>query len=101
MNNLVSILAVGLLIALHEAGHFAAAVRVGMKVRKYSIGLLRAVASWTSKKSGIKYQIGILPLGGFVEIKGMNPFEEDADGNFISEVPINISVVRCKGHGLS
>ncbi|MCP4678400.1 MAG: site-2 protease family protein [Deltaproteobacteria bacterium] len=83
MSIAISIFAIGLLIALHEAGHFFAARRVGMKVIRYSIGLLKAIVSWTSKKTGITYQIGILPLGGFVQIKGMNPFEdgafEDAD----------------------
>ncbi|MDJ0764115.1 MAG: M50 family metallopeptidase [Myxococcota bacterium] len=78
MNHLISIFAVGILIALHELGHFTAARRVGMTVIRYSIGLLHSVVSWTSKKSGVVYQIGILPLGGFVQIKGMNPFEKDA-----------------------
>jgi regulator of sigma E protease len=45
---------------------------------RYSIGMLHPIAKWTSKRSGITYQIGILPLGGFVQIKGMNPFEEGA-----------------------
>jgi regulator of sigma E protease len=78
MSLLVSMLAVGLLIALHEAGHFIAAKKMGMTVVKYSIGLFNAIASWTSKKSGTTYQIGILPFGGFVQIKGMNPFEKGA-----------------------
>ncbi len=78
MSFIFSILAVGLLIALHECGHFIAARQVGMKVLKFSIGLLRAIASWTSKKTGTTYQVGILPFGGFVQIKGMNPFEKGA-----------------------
>jgi regulator of sigma E protease len=40
--------------------------------------MLHPIAKWTSKKSGITYQLGILPLGGFVQIKGMNPFEDGA-----------------------
>ena len=78
MSTLVSILAVGLLIALHEMGHFIAARRMGMKVLRFSVGLLHSIASWTSKKSGVVYQIGVIPFGGFVQIKGMNPFEEGA-----------------------
>ncbi|MCP4605507.1 MAG: site-2 protease family protein [Proteobacteria bacterium] len=78
MSLLISILAVGLLIALHEGGHFFAARQVGMTVIKYSIGFFRSALSWTSKKTGTIYQIGILPFGGFVQIKGMNPFEEGA-----------------------
>ncbi len=78
MSIFISILAVGLLIALHEAGHFLAARRVGMTVLKYSIGFFNSLVSWKSEKSGTVYQIGMVPLGGFVQIKGMNPFEEGA-----------------------
>ena len=78
MNVLVSIFAVGVLIALHELGHFWVARLAGMKVIRFSIGFLFPIASWTSKKTGIAYQIGAVPLGGFVQIKGMNPFEEGA-----------------------
>jgi regulator of sigma E protease len=75
---LIAILALGVLIALHELGHFWVARAVGMKVVRYSIGMLHPIVKWTSKKSGITYQLGILPLGGFVQIKGMNPFEDGA-----------------------
>ncbi|MCU0665251.1 MAG: site-2 protease family protein, partial [Myxococcota bacterium] len=78
MNILISIFAIGLLIALHELGHMWAARAMGMRVERYSIGLLHAIARWTSKRSGTVYQLGILPLGGFVQIKGMNPEEEGA-----------------------
>jgi regulator of sigma E protease len=78
MNLLIAILAVGLLIALHEAGHFALARGTGMKVLKYSIGFFFPLLSWQSRTSGTVYQLGALPLGGFVQIKGMNPFEDGA-----------------------
>lgn len=78
MNILIAILVIGTLIAIHEAGHFWVARWTGMKVLRYSIGFLHPIIKWTSKKTGIVYQIGIIPLGGFVQIKGMNPFEEDA-----------------------
>jgi regulator of sigma E protease len=78
MNLLIAIFAVGLLIALHEAGHFALARSTGMKVLKYSIGFFVPLLSWRSAKSGTVYQVGALPLGGFVQVKGMNPFEEGA-----------------------
>ncbi len=78
MNIIIAIIAVGLLIALHEAGHFALARGTGMKVLKYSIGFFFPLLSWRSHKTGTVYQVGALPLGGFVQVKGMNPFEEDA-----------------------
>ena len=78
MNIIISIFAIGVLIALHELGHFVAARRVGMRVLRFSVGLMHSLISWTSQKTGIVYQVGILPLGGFVQIKGMNPFEKGA-----------------------
>jgi regulator of sigma E protease len=78
MSIAISIIALGLLIAFHELGHYAAARAVGMRVLRYSIGFFKPILSWTSKRTGIAYQVGILPLGGFVQIKGMNPFEEGA-----------------------
>jgi regulator of sigma E protease len=78
MNFLIAIIAVGLLIALHEAGHFALARGTGMKVLRYSIGFFFPLLSWRSRKSGTVYQLGALPLGGFVQVKGMNPFEDGA-----------------------
>lgn len=79
MSIVISIFAVGMLIVLHELGHFTAARQMGMRVLRFSIGFFNAVWSHTSKKSGTVYQIGVLPLGGGVQIKGMNPFEEDAN----------------------
>ncbi|MBN2716034.1 MAG: site-2 protease family protein [Deltaproteobacteria bacterium] len=75
---IVIILSLGFLIAFHEWGHYFFARLLGMKVLRYSIGFLKPIFSWTSQKSGIVYQIGALPLGGFVQVKGMNPFEEGA-----------------------
>jgi regulator of sigma E protease len=78
MSIAISIVALGVLVAFHELGHYAAARAVGMRVLRYSIGFFKPVLSWTSKRTGIVYQVGALPLGGFVQIKGMNPFEEGA-----------------------
>jgi regulator of sigma E protease len=78
MGYAIAILAIGILIALHELGHFWAARVMGMKVERFSVGFLFPILKWTSKRTGIVYQIGALPLGGFVQIKGMNPFEDGA-----------------------
>jgi regulator of sigma E protease len=78
MSIAVSIVTLGLLVAFHELGHYAAARVVGMRVLRYSIGFFRPILSWTSRRTGIVYQVGALPLGGFVQIKGMNPFEQGA-----------------------
>lgn len=78
MGWIVIILTLGILIAFHELGHYWLARLLGMKVIKYSIGFSKPIFTWTSAKTDITYQIGAIPLGGFVQVKGMNPFEEGA-----------------------
>ncbi len=78
MNIIITIFAVGVLIALHELGHMVVARKMGMQVLRYSVGFFKPIFSWRSEKTGIVYQVGALPLGGFVQIGGMNPFEKGA-----------------------
>ncbi|MGI9082150.1 MAG: M50 family metallopeptidase [Thermoleophilaceae bacterium] len=66
-----------LLIILHEAGHFAAAKAVGMRVEKFSLFFPPTILS---KKVGeTEYAIGAIPAGGYVKISGMNPDEDLPD----------------------
>ena len=62
------IVAIALLVAVHEWGHFAMARACGVKVLKFSIGFGPRLWGWTSKRSGTEYQISVLPLGGFVRM---------------------------------
>ena len=62
------------LIVLHEAGHFAAAKAVGMRVERFF--LFFPPKLWSVKRGETEYGIGAIPLGGFVKITGMNPEEE-------------------------
>jgi len=62
------------LVVLHEAGHFAAAKAVGMKVEKFY--LFFPPKAFSIKRGETEYGIGLIPLGGFVKITGMNPDEE-------------------------
>lgn len=59
----------GFLVFIHELGHYIMARRVGMTVEAFSIGFGKAVLSWEHK--GVKWQVGWLPFGGYVRIKGM------------------------------
>ncbi len=58
----------GPLIAIHEFGHYWVARKLGVKVLVYSIGFGPTLLKWTSKKSGIQYQLSALPLGGYVKM---------------------------------
>ena len=62
------------LVVLHEAGHFAAAKAVGMKVERFFLFFPPKLVS--IKRGETEYGIGAIPLGGFVKITGMNPDEE-------------------------
>ena len=75
---LISILSfifvLGILIFIHELGHFLVAKKVGVKVEKFSLGFPPNIFS---KQIGeTTYCIGIIPLGGFVKMAGENPDEE-------------------------
>ncbi len=72
-----AILGLGLLIVVHEAGHFVVARMCGMRVERFSIGFGPGVLRWRSK-GGTLFQIAPIPFGGFVEIKGM-AIAEDVD----------------------
>jgi regulator of sigma E protease len=71
---LLAILALGILIIVHEGGHFLVARLSGMRVDRFSIGFGPKLFSF--KRGETIYQIAAIPLGGFVQIAGLNPGEE-------------------------
>jgi len=81
MSIFVSILGLGLLILIHEAGHFFVARSVGMNPRKFYLGFPPALVK--TRRNGIEYGIGAIPLGGYVKIPGMHrPAAGDLDVHF-------------------
>jgi len=81
MSILVSILGLGFLILIHEAGHFFVARVVGMNPRKFYLGFPPALVK--TKRNGIEYGVGAIPLGGYVKIPGMHrPAAGDLDVHF-------------------
>jgi regulator of sigma E protease len=78
MTIFVSILGLGLLIFVHELGHFTASLALGMRPRRFYIGFPPAILKTT--RNGIEYGLGAIPLGGFVKIPGMHrPAPVDVD----------------------
>ena len=71
---LLAILALGVLIIVHEGGHFLVARLSGMRVDRFSIGF--GPVLWSVKRGETIYQIAAIPLGGYVQIAGLNPGEE-------------------------
>ena len=58
----------GILIAVHEYGHYRVAVSCGIKVLKFSIGFGKPIYSWRLKGKPTEFSIGFLPLGGYVRM---------------------------------
>lgn len=70
----VFIAAILIVIMIHEGGHFLMAKAFGFKAPQYFLGFGPTV--WSFKRGETEYGIKALPLGGFVKIVGMNPYEE-------------------------
>lgn len=62
------IVAIGLLVAVHEYGHFWVARRMGVRVLRYSIGFGAKLWGRTSSRSGTEYWLSAIPLGGYVKM---------------------------------
>ena len=62
------LVAIAVLVAVHEWGHFAMARVCGVKVLGFSIGFGPRLVGWTSARSGTEYRLGLLPLGGYVKM---------------------------------
>jgi regulator of sigma E protease len=74
MSYFLAFLGLAVLITLHEAGHFAAAKAVGMRVERFSLFFGPMLVKWVRGET--TYGIGVIPLGGYVKITGMSPTEE-------------------------
>jgi regulator of sigma E protease len=62
------VLALGVLIAVHEFGHYRMAVACGVKVLRFSIGFGKPLFSWQPKHSPTEFSVGAFPLGGYVKM---------------------------------
>ncbi|MBO5516369.1 MAG: site-2 protease family protein, partial [Schwartzia sp.] len=81
-----SVFVFGLLVLFHEFGHFVMAKATGMRVDEFAIGFGPKIVS---KKIGeTEYSIRCVPLGGFNDIAGMDPAENDAGDRGYCEKPV-------------
>src|SRR5476651_2430393 len=72
MNFLIEIVAfvvaIGVLVVVHEFGHYSVARFCGVKVLRFSVGFGKPLVKWVSKKTGTEWTIAALPLGGYVKM---------------------------------
>lgn len=76
MGTAVMVVGIVAMIAIHEGAHFVAAKSFGMKATQAFFGF--GPRLWSTTRGETEYGIKALPLGGYVRIIGMNPFEEIA-----------------------
>ena len=64
------ILILGIIVLIHEFGHFFFAKRAGIYVYEFSIGMGPRIFKWTRKGDETEYSIRIIPIGGYVQMAG-------------------------------
>ncbi|MBW2120310.1 MAG: RIP metalloprotease RseP [Deltaproteobacteria bacterium] len=72
-NLFVGIIVLGVLVFIHELGHFLVAKVLGIGVLRFSIGFGKKVVGW--RRGETEYQIALIPLGGYVKLLGESPDE--------------------------
>ena len=68
---LATILGIGFLLLIHEAGHYFAARAVGIRVEVFSLGFGPRLFGW--QRNGCDFRLAAIPLGGYVKVAGEDP----------------------------
>ena len=77
------ILVIGVVVFIHELGHFLAAKSVGVRVEKFYLGFNFFGLGWKINYKGTEYGIGLFPLGGYVKVAGI--IDESMDTEYTGE----------------
>ncbi len=74
---LLTVLLMGVLIFVHELGHYLTARLCGVTIHEFAIGMGKRLGGFTSKKTGIKYSFRLFPIGGYVAMAGEDEEVDD------------------------
>ncbi len=88
LNIVVFLLSLGILVLVHELGHFLFARLFGVRVNRFSIGFGRPVLRLGIDKKGTEYVLGPIPLGGYVEMAGESPLTAKGKADEFVSKPI-------------
>jgi regulator of sigma E protease len=75
----------GLLVCVHEFGHFAAAKLCGVYVERFSIGFGPTILQWKGKET--TYCISVIPLGGYVQMAGQSDLPDEEQKEAEKDIP--------------
>jgi len=86
ITTLIFLLILGILIIVHEFGHFIVAKKLGVRVEKFSFGFGKRLLSW--KRGDTEYSLSLIPLGGYVKLAGdsIEEFKNNPD-EYLSKKP--------------
>ncbi|GHV13691.1 zinc metalloprotease [Spirochaetia bacterium] len=87
MKIILGLVGLGVVVFIHELGHFLAARLVGIEVEAFSIGWGKPILK--KKVGAVEYRLGMFPLGGYCKMRGENEFQEAWENrkNAIEPVP--------------
>lgn len=97
---LLALLALNILVTIHEFGHFIVAKAVGVKVNEFAIGMGPKLCSWGKRET--KYSLRLLPIGGFCAMEGEDegaPTPSALGGNADREDGVDASVDDSRSFG--
>lgn len=95
MTILIFIAVLAIIILIHEIGHFFTARRMGVGVEEFGIGFPPKLFSF--KRKGIIYSINLIPVGGFVKIKGEQGDHQSDEDSFIKKKVWKRSIILSAG----
>ena len=91
---LLAILIFGLLVGVHEGGHFMAAKALGVRVEEFSLGM--GPALWKKQKGETLYALRLIPFGGYCAMAGEDEASDDPRA-FTSQPPWKRIIILCAG----
>jgi regulator of sigma E protease len=65
---ILTVICLGLVVVIHELGHLVMAIKLGVRVERFTVGFGPEIFGWTS--GGIRYAVCAVPLGGMVKLAG-------------------------------
>lgn len=95
---IVTIIAFGVMIIIHEAGHFFTAKRFGVTVHEFSVGM--GPLLWSREKGGTQYSLRALPLGGYVKLEGEDESSDDPKA-FSNIAPLKRVMILAAGAAMN
>lgn len=95
MSIILTVIVLGVLIFVHELGHFLTARAVGIPVYEFALGFGYKVISFT--KNGVEYSLRLIPLGGFVRMAGEEPGDNEDPNGYSHRTPLEKIKVAVAG----